>query len=162
MKTIKVKKLTADNFAKYGAYADLLNPKGEKIGNTPVEFFRDMAQLKSIQVNSASFSVCRVTKRDMIIECSECHNYCSEGSIPLDGDVIIYVAPASCDDIPEDKIEAFFVPKGTFVSLNPGVWHQAAYPCDTDIVNVAIILPERTYVNDCKVVSLKENIKIEK
>lgn len=162
MKTIKVQNLTSINFAKYGTYADLLNPNGEKIGASPVEFFRDMAQLKSLQVNSASFSVCRVTKREMIIECSECHNFCSEGSIPLDGDVIIYVAPATCGDIPEDKIEAFFVPKGTFVSLNPGVWHQAAYPVDNEAVNVAIILPERTYVNDCKVVNLKEKIKIEK
>lgn len=161
MKTIKAQKLTAGNFAKYGSFADLLNPSGEKIGSAPVEFFRDMAQLKSLQVNSASFSVCRVAKREMVIEASECHNYCSEGSIPLDGDVIVYVAPASCGDIPEDKIEAFFVPKGTFISLNPGVWHQAAYPSDAEIVNVAVILPERTYVNDCRVVNLKEKVKIE-
>lgn len=162
MKTIKVQKLTHETFEKYGTFKDMLHPEGEKIGKEPVEFFRDMVQVKSMQVNSASFSVCRVTKRELIVDVSETHSYCSEGSLPLDGDVIIHVGPAvPGDEAPEDKIEAFLVPKGTFISLNPGVWHNAAFPVDTDLVNVLIVLPERAYANDCKVAQLKEKIRIQ-
>ncbi|HEX2939265.1 MAG TPA: ureidoglycolate lyase [Ruminiclostridium sp.] len=162
MKTIKVQKLTQEAFAKYGVFADMIHPQGEKFGEAPVEFFRDMVQLKSFHVNSTSLSVCRVTNRDNVIEVSESHSYCSEGSLPIDGDIIIHVAPAAAGDVPEDKIEAFLVPKGTAVILNPGVWHHAGYPFSCDSVNVLTILPERTYANDCKVVELKEKIQIEK
>lgn len=162
MKTIKIQELAQETFEKYGIFKDMLHPEGEKLGSVPIEFFRDMVQVKSMQVNSASFSVCRVTKRDLIIDVSESHTFCSEGSLPLDGDIIIHVAPAvPGDEVPEDKIEAFLVPKGTFISLNPGVWHHAAFAYGTNAVNVAIVLPERAYANDCKAAELKEKIQIE-
>jgi ureidoglycolate lyase len=162
MKTIKIQKLAHETFEKYGIFKDMLHPEGEKVGNGPIEFFRDMVQVRSMQVNSASFSVCRVTKRELIVDVSEFHSFCSEGTLPLDGDIIIHVGPAAPgDEVPEDKIEAFLVPKGTFISLNPGVWHHAAFAYGADAVNVVIVLPERTYANDCKVVELKERIHIE-
>lgn len=162
MKTIKVKKLTLESFKKFGTFVDMLHPEGEKIGEAPIEFFRDMIQLKSIHSNSVSFSICRVTKREPIIEVSEFHSYCSEGTLPLDGDIIVHVGPAvPGEEVPVDKIEAFLVPKGTFLSFEPGVWHHAAYARGCDSVNVLTVLPERTYANDCKVDELKEKIKIE-
>ncbi len=161
MKTIKIQKLTHEAFAKFGTYADMLHPQGEKIGEAPIEFFRDMVQLKSFHVNSNSLSVCRITKRDFIVDVSEAHSYCSEGFMPIEGDVVIHVAPAVPGDVSENNIEAFFVPKGTVVVLNPGVWHHAAFPYGCETVSVLTMLPERTYANDCKVVELKEKIKIE-
>lgn len=161
MKTIKIQKLANETFEKYGTFKDMLHPEGEMIGNVPIEFFRDMVQVKSMQVNSASFSICRVTKRELIVDVSESHSFCSEGSLPLDGDIIIHVAPAAPgDEVPEDKIEAFLVPQGTFISLNPGVWHHAAFAYSASVVNVVIVLPERAYANDCKVAELKEKIQI--
>jgi ureidoglycolate lyase len=54
------------------------------------------------------------------------------------------------------------VPRGTFVTLNAGVWHHAPFPHGANVVNMVIVLPERTYANDCLVVPLskKEQVKI--
>jgi hypothetical protein len=52
----------------------------------------------------------------------------------------------------------FFVKKGTMVAIRPGVWHCAPFAYKADHVNVLIVLPERTYANDCTI----EIIPIEK
>ena len=43
------------------------------------------------------------------------------------------------------------MPRGTICCLRPGVWHHAPYAFSTDVVNCLVALPERTYMNDCKV-----------
>ena len=55
------------------------------------------------------------------------------------------------------------MPKGTAVRLNPGVWHLAALPVNLEEGHVLIVLPERTYKNDCVVVDYPEAdwVKIE-
>ena len=73
----------------------------------------------------------------------------------MDDDVILHVAPASKEPVPQ-LTEAFLVPKGTAVRLNPGVWHLAALPVNLDVAHVLIVLPERTYHNDCIVVDYAE------
>jgi ureidoglycolate lyase len=75
--------------------------------------------------------------------------YTGEGILPLDGDVLVHVAPATPKEIiPLDQIEVFRVPKGTLLTLRPGVWHCAPFAENSDVINVLVILPERTYVND--------------
>jgi ureidoglycolate lyase len=110
----------------------------------------------------ASFSTCRVEKRDPVIDVTEYHSSCGEGMLPLDGDVLIHVGPASAADgtVPLDKIKVFRVPKGTMVVVRPGVWHHAPFVVDGDAANVLIVLPERTYANDCIVVELSEADRI--
>ena len=44
MKSLKIEALTVESFLPFGFYADLVNPKTEKIGAAPIEFFRDMVQ----------------------------------------------------------------------------------------------------------------------
>ena len=98
----------------------------------------------------------------MIITTVEYHNTTCEGVMPLDDDAILHVAPASKDPVPE-LTEAFYVPKGTFVKLNVGVWHLAAMPINLETAHVMITLPERIYKSDCVVVEYKEEdyVKIE-
>lgn len=56
----------------------------------------------------------------------EYHNTCAEAMLPLDGDAYIHVAPAGpAGHVPYDEVEVFRVPKGTMVTLRPGVWHHA-------------------------------------
>ncbi len=45
--------------------------------------------------------------------------------------------------------------------LNPGVWHHAPLSAFGYPVNVLIILPKRTYANDCTVVQLEGDDQIE-
>ncbi len=162
MKKIESKELTLEGFEKYGSYKNLINPEGIKIGEVPIEFFRDLVSLKLGNSNIASIGVNRVSNRERRIDTSEYHNYTGEGIMPLDGDVLMYVAPASVEEeFPEDQVDVFKVPRGTFVVLNPGVWHHASYAIDSDYVNVLIILPERTYVNDCHVIELSNQLMID-
>lgn len=162
MKKVGIKELSLKAFKKYGTYANMLEPEGEKMGEEPVEFFRDMIQQELGSENIVSFSLCRIKSRPRIIDSSEYHDYCSETIIPLDGDILMHVAPAVGEaELPLDKVEVFRIPKGTMVTVRPGVWHQAAFTYDTDSVNIICSLPERTYMKDCKLVKLKPENQIE-
>ena len=150
MKELKSKQLSVEEFQKYGYYHSMIDPDTVKIGILPIEFYRDIVPLRLGKSNVPMFSVNRVGKREQIINVSEYHNLTSEGVLPLDGDVLLHVAPATvAGEVPYNQFEVFYVPQGTFVSLNPGVWHHACFSVSEDFVNILIILPERTYVTDC-------------
>jgi ureidoglycolate lyase len=165
MRTVQVEPLSVEAFLPFGFYARLINPQGEKIGQPPVEFFRDRVQQDLGGVAIASFSTCRVEKRDWVIDVAEYHTATAEGILPLDNDVLIHVGPATPEDadVPLDQMRVFRVPQGTMVVLRPGVWHHAPFTVNDQPANVLIVLPERTYANDCIVVALEgdEQIKIE-
>jgi len=162
MRAVKIRELTVEDFLPYGSYANLLDPVSEKIGDPPIEFFRDMVQQNLGKSGMASFSVCRVEKRDMIVDIAEYHSYTAEGILPLDNDVLIHVAVATPDDgcVPVDKIVVFRIPKGTIAVIRPGVWHHAPFTINDQTANVLITLPERTYANDCKVFNLSDEDRI--
>ena len=148
-KKASIKELTNDAFKTYGTFANFFHPEGTKIEFGPIDFFPDMSVLPLGQANAAAFSIVKVQKRENIISEMECHMFTGEGTVPLNGDVLVCVAPATPKDvIPLDKIEVFRVPKGTLLILRPGVWHGAPFAENSDVVNVLAILPERTYVND--------------
>jgi ureidoglycolate lyase len=81
----------------------------------------------------------------------------------LDNDILIHVGPPTSPrmGLPLDEIQVFRVPRGTAVSLRPGVWHGAPYTVDDRPANVLIVLPERTYANDCEVVLHEPEDRIE-
>jgi ureidoglycolate lyase len=144
-KEVKIKELSTEAFKPYGSYANMVKPTGPKMGG----FHPDMAVMTLGQANEAAFSVTQVQKKENIIDAMECHNHTGEGILPLDGDVLVHVAPASrTDKVPMDQVEVFRVPKGTLLILRPGVWHCAPFAEKTDVVNVLVVLPERTYAND--------------
>jgi ureidoglycolate lyase len=155
MRTAEIKRLTPEAFRPFGDYAALINPKATVIGKPPVEFYRDMLPLRLGTSSVASISVCRVGTRPAVVDVTEFHDETEEGILPLDGDVLIHVAAATPGEKPPvDRIEVFRVPQGTFVTLRRGVWHHAPLALDRQVVNVLIILPERTYKTDCTVVEL--------
>jgi len=152
MREIPYSPLTRDGFAKYGTFASMIDPVWPKIGAEPIEFFRDMVQTHLGNSAPASFGVCRVARRPFVMDVSEYHNGCCEIILPLDGDVLMHVAPAVPEkEFPFDSAEVFLVPKGTLCCLRPGVWHHAPFALETRVVNCLVALPERTYANDCKV-----------
>jgi ureidoglycolate hydrolase len=152
MREITWKKLTPEAFAKYGTFAGMLNPSGPHLGAEPIQFYRDMVLSNLGTVPVASFSVCRVLKRPFEMDVSEFHDGCCELAMPLDGDVLMHVAPAGpSKEFPFDEAEVFLVPRGTAVCIRPGVWHHAAFAYGCDAVNILCVLPERTYAIDCSV-----------
>ncbi len=46
MRTAEVKRLTREAFRPFGDFAALIGPQGERIGEPPVEFYRDMLPLR--------------------------------------------------------------------------------------------------------------------
>ncbi len=160
MDILKIKELTRENFTKFGTFSNMLFPQTEKIGDKPVSFFRDITSTDLGQCNIASLSVCLIEKRDLVIDVLEYHNRCNEMLMPLDGSLLLQVAPATAQDEPYGKIEVFRVPKGTAIVLNYGVWHHAPFAYKCDAVNVFAILPERTYKNDCYVLDIPEEKRI--
>ncbi len=168
MPSVKIEELSLEAFKPFGAFVNMINPDTEVIGDKPVQFFRDMCPLAIAHPRSLpSFSICRVEKRPLVIDVTECHSWTAEGNMPLDGDALIHVAPAAANGVvPMDRVRVFRVPRGTFVTVNAGVWHHAPFVADetATALNMLIVLPERTYANDCLVVELakKDQITIEK
>jgi ureidoglycolate lyase len=161
MKKVQVKPLTAEAFAKYGSFAMMINPKAPKLGKDPVEFYRDMVPLETCGA-SPMFSVCRVKSRPAVIDVTEYHTRCGEGALALDTDVLMHFGIATADGKPPlDEIEVFRVPKGTFLAIRPGVWHHAPFTAGANEANVLVVLPERTYANDCVVVELPADQRLQ-
>jgi ureidoglycolate lyase len=148
MKEIEVKELSRDKFHVYGDYQDLLHAAEDykRSGATNI-FVPDCITLTLGNNLPVAVSVARVSKTETIIETVEYHKFTCEGIMPIDGDCIIFVSPASFR-IDTADIEAYRVPKGTFVQLQPGVLHGRQFTLDTLSVNVLILLPQRTYAND--------------
>lgn len=147
MKTIQAKKLTREAFGEYGDFYDLVNPEGHNLG----AFYHDHVLFPVSGSMPVGFSALEAVRGDMVVTKAEYHNSTAEILLPLDGDVVLHVAPPSTAPVPE-LTEAFYVPKGTIVRINTGVWHLAPFPVKEDVVHLMVALPERIYFNDCTVV----------
>lgn len=158
MKKLEIKNLLESNFEVYGRYADLLNPSSPYIGEDPVRFYRDMMPLSGDK--TLSVSVTKGCPMPHVIDVLEYHSYTGECFLTLDGDTYIGVAPANSAGKPEmDQMEVFYVPRGCAVYLHPGVWHYAPYPAGEYETHTLVLLPERTYANDCYKYELSEEEK---
>lgn len=65
-------------------------------------------------------------------------------------------APAPGQKFNVDQLEAFLVPKGTFVRLNPYIIHGAQFAIHEEEAHVRCLLPGRTFRNDMEAVMITE------
>lgn len=147
--------LERSSFRKLGEFEDLLTA-GDTCsgGKTEEGFFPDLLRLCN-NGKDTSVSITRVCGRNRTVASCEIHSDCCEGILPLDGDVYIFAAPPFWY-MRLDQTRLFRVPKGTMVKLKPGVIHGAPVSVTGGPVNVLILLPERTYSNDCRFIQLEE------
>jgi ureidoglycolate lyase len=151
MTTVTVRELELAAFEPYGTFTQMVdNPRILAALPRPVVFRPDMIQLPLADSSTASFSICRVEPRELVITGGEYHDHASEGILPLDTDILIHVAPPTHPrvGIPVDQFEVFRVPMGTMVVLRPGTWHGAPYVSGNKPANVLVVLPVRTYAVD--------------
>lgn len=160
MRRIEAKRLSVEGFLPYGRFAHLLQPAGPAIGDAPVTFYRDMAGA-FLGSPMASFSVVVCAGLPPVVTEAEQHFHTAEGLLPLDGDALVFAAPATDRQVPYSQIEAFFVPRGTLVVFGAGVWHKAPFPVGAGALHSLVVLPERTYANDCLVVPFPEREWVE-
>ncbi len=160
---LHIEELSLEAFASFGSFHPMINPQTPKIGASPIEFFRDMGQLELGTSHSPSFSVCRVIPRPAVVDVTEYHSHTGEAMLPLDGEILIHVGPATPPNaaVPLEEFRIFRVPVGTLILLRPGVWHHAPFAIGDKAVNVLIVLPERTYANDTVVVELGPQERLE-
>ena len=157
MRTIKAMPLTVESFREFGEFYSILEPKGHHMGT----FFHDHVLVPVSGHAPMAFSAYVVEKPEkMIVKDAEYHNDTSEIILPLDGDIITYVAAPSKELEPENTV-AFRIPKGTVVKLNAGVWHKDSFAVEQEQVHTLIVLPERTYKRDCVILPYGEENWIE-
>ncbi len=160
MKKVKAVPVTHEGFAPYGAMVNLTEPTGFSLDGALHRFFPDRVTVHPEE--AFAFSPLEVRKpQKMVVEALEMHELAEEIILPLDDDVVIYLAPTTPDTPDASKVEAFVVPQGTLVKLNRGVWHLAPLPVNKPAVHVMIGLHQRTYALDCEVVPLEEAERFE-
>lgn len=158
MKIIKAQPLTKEAFAPFGEYYDYANPDGYSLNGELHRFFPD--RVTTYQGHQVAFSPILVKKPEkMLITQVEYHTTTAELILPLNDDMILHVAPPSAGKPVPEHTKAFIVPKNTLVKMNACVWHLAPLPKSEAELTAMIILPECTYMNDCKVVDLSEEEK---
>ncbi len=156
MRTIKAQPLSKKAFAPYGEYYAMTKPDGYALCGEIHRFYPD--RITASQGTNVAYSPIVVQKPEkMLVKQVEYHTTTSELIMPLNDDMIIHVAqPSAGKPIPEHTL-AFIVPKNTLVKLKACVWHLAPLPKTKNELTALIILPECTYINDCKVVDLAED-----
>ena len=161
MKTLKIQALSPEGFKKFGTYSRILHPDTPHLGEVtdPICFYRDILQVRAQGYVSVSAGVCLPVEKK--VDVMEFHSRTPEAFMMLDGDVAMAFAPATADsEVPVDEIEAFLIPRGVMVYISAGVWHYAQMPLGSTPVTSVVLLPERTYANDCYKVTLPEEQQI--
>lgn len=160
MRKIKIQRLTKEAFAPFGQYYSMAEPSGHALCGELHRFFPDRLIVGSY--GSLSISPILVKKPEkMTVTQVEYHTTTPEVIIPMNDDMILHVAPPSAGVPVPDETLAFLVPKGTAVKMNICVWHLAPLPANEKELSALILLPEATYMNDCKVVDLKADEQFE-
>ena len=156
MKEIKVQKLSEEAFRKYGVYQDLTNNlemAGRTItgnGKGQGGFYADLVWLDFDRAkNNPTISMCHILKKEKnIVSFLEYHKCTCEGLFPFDDDIIIFVGIPGSGELSVDNLEAFYIPSGTFVKINPMIVHGTQFPVHKDEAHVICMLPGRTFAND--------------
>jgi len=157
MKTLIAKPLTKEAFEKYGSFTSPYCDDEYYFDGGCFRFHRDAIQQNLSRESVVSFSICEVRENPEYLNSLEFHDYCEEMIMPLDADVLMVVGPAvGGSECPIDELEAFYVPKGTYVCVDCGVWHGIPFKLCDETMHILCALPERTYRKDCYEVALSE------
>ena len=124
--TITPKKITKENFAKFGELITTEDIKPISINDGYAKRFDGIANLDTSKDNGeATISIFSALKRTfpMNIDMMEQHPLGSQAFIPMKETTFLsFVAPNA--DKPElDKVEAFIIPPGLGVNYKTGTWH---------------------------------------
>lgn len=150
---IWAKKLSPEGFAKYGRYCDMLAQGTD--GQSA--YFADRLVISPHEAVGASVGY--ACPCEMKIPWFESHMGTAEMRMPMDGDMVIYLAEntGSQTDI---EVEAFIVPQGTMVYLNPGVVHGRQFPLGEKPVHVLLLSEAETWANDVNHWQIDESERI--
>ena len=122
--SLKLRKITDPSFAVYGQA--VIPRTGTPDSAGPDHNWWDA--LAVAELGSASFGVVEAVNTGDYRQASlEQHRHTKEILIPVEKDVFLVLAKADAfEGVPEpSKFAAFYVPAGSVVILNEGIWHKA-------------------------------------
>ena len=150
MKLIQVSKLTQEAFAPYG---QVLSVEGREAGGNPATHFW---YPQAVVIDApTSINLMKVIPHEFILKDFEAHDYTTENLIAMDGDLIVGVAAAG--DLEPEKVQAFYIPCGVGISLNPSVWHAVPLAVGNEVMSVCIF-KNNTSHDDIYFASVPEEI----
>lgn len=124
--TIIPKKITKENFAKFGELITTDDIKPISINDGYAKRFDGIANLDTSKDNGeATISIFSALKRTfpMNIDMMEQHPLGSQAFIPMKETTFLSFVAPNADKPDLDKIEAFIIPPGLGVNYKAGTWH---------------------------------------
>ena len=153
---IRAKKLTVEAFDTFGVIVE--TPKREPTFQE--DKFTYWKQVLQLQMGEVEVGILKVRTYDLLLNKMERHAETAEMLIPVDGSIIVPVAPPS-DTRPNAALaEAFVVEKGQAVVLGSNCWHWIPCPVDKPEVTIMVIFKNNTSETDLIIEELTENCKV--
>jgi len=124
--TITPKKITKENFSKFGELITTDDIKPISINDGYAKRFDGIANLDTSKDNGeATISIFSALKRTfpMNIDMMEQHPLGSQAFIPMKETTFLSFVAPNADKPDLDKIEAFIIPPGLGVNYKTGTWH---------------------------------------
>jgi len=124
--TITPKKITKENFAKFGELITTDDIKPISINDGYAKRFDGIANLDTSKDNGeATISIFSALKRKfpMNIDMMEQHPLGSQAFIPMKETTFLSFVAPNADKPDLDKVEAFIIPPGLGVNYKTGTWH---------------------------------------
>ena len=123
---IKPKKITRENFSKYGDLISKDNTKPIDINNGYAKRFDSLANIDIFKNNGqTNISIFQALKRSFPIQIDmmEKHPEGSQAFIPMK-ETIFFVFVAPIGEKPDiNSLESFLISKGIGINYKPGIWH---------------------------------------
>lgn len=155
-RAINVQELSLPGFGAFGSYASMYKAEAPMTGTVRIDFYRDVKQLGLSPCGTASVNLCRAEPRPHVVDVLACCNSRVTGFLPLNGDMLLQLAPASSSGaVPLDEIAIFRIPCGTLCTIREGVWHYVPYPAGDQPVLAYIVQPDPAPQSDYMIVDLE-------
>tara|TARA_B100000700_G_scaffold291329_1_gene350252 strand:- start:1193 stop:1687 length:495 start_codon:yes stop_codon:yes gene_type:complete len=125
-KAIIPKKITKENFAKFGELITTDNVKPISINDGYAKRFDGIANLDTSKENGeTTLSIFSAIKRTfpMSINMMEQHPLGSQAFIPMKETTFLSFVAPNADKPDLDKVEAFIIPPGLGINYKIGTWH---------------------------------------
>ena len=154
--TITPKKITKENFAKFGELITTDDIKPISINDGYAKRFDGIANLDTSKDNGeATISIFSALKRTfpMNIDMMEQHPLGSQAFIPMKETTFLSFVAPNADKPDLDKVEAFIIPPGLGVNYKTGTWH---FPLiSTEDMNF-LVVDRKGSGDNLKIENLKE------
>ena len=155
--TIIPKKITKENFAKFGELITTDDIKPISINDGYAKRFDGIANLDTSKDNGqATISIFSALKRTfpMNIDMMEQHPLGSQAFIPMKETTFLSFVAPNADKPDLDKVEAFIIPPGLGVNYKTGTWH---FPLiSTEDMNF-LVVDRKGSGDNLKIQKLEEN-----